>query len=68
MVYYLVEHVIFDQVQTVLIGESMDKHVEKYFEAGRATKAPWSRTLRNDEFFTPMALYIQEKKMEAIAD
>lgn len=39
MVYEAVEHVVFDHTRTVVLSESIMKHVDKYFEAGKAAEA-----------------------------
>lgn len=39
MTYDTVEHVILDQNRTVLFGNTMTKHADQYFEAGKAAKA-----------------------------
>lgn len=38
MVYDAVEHVILDATQMVRRGETIDKHLDKYFEANKATE------------------------------
>lgn len=39
VVYNTVEHVILDQIRTVVLGKTTTKHFEQYFESVKAAKA-----------------------------
>lgn len=48
MVYDAKEHIILYQTQTAVLGETIEKHMDKYFEAGKAAEAQGNRMLHND--------------------
>lgn len=68
MVYDAVEHVILNQIRMSVLAGTNNKHVEQYFEAGKATKALGKWLLRNDEFLAPISPFVQAQAIDAIAD
>lgn len=50
VVYEATKHVFLDEIRTALLGKTIDKHVKKYFERGKAGKAPAKTLLRNHGF------------------
>lgn len=50
-----------------MVGETIDKHVDKYFETGKAAEALDKRLLRNDGFLVPTALFVYARKKDAFA-
>lgn len=39
MVHDAMEHIILDHTRTAVFGEAIYKHVDNYFEAGKAVKS-----------------------------
>lgn len=48
--------------------ERIDQQVDNYFRFGKMAEAIGMRVLYNDNFFTPMALYITAKTLDVISD
>lgn len=67
VLYDAMKHVIFDQIETAVLGEIVEKHVDKQFEAGKASEAFAKMLLCNDEFPTQIASFAHEKIMDAIS-
>lgn len=49
MAHEAVERVIPNQIRTAVLAETIDRHVDKQFEAGKATEDLQKRMLRNDD-------------------
>lgn len=54
MVYNAIKQVILDQIETAVLGETLNDHFEQHFEAGRAAEALGKRSLRKDKFLSPI--------------
>lgn len=59
MVYDAGEHVTFGQIRKVVLRETIEKSVEKYFKAGKAAEALCKSLLHNYAFLTQIALLVQ---------
>lgn len=68
IVYDAVEHVITDQIKTVLLGDTINNHVAKFFEAGKTSKGLGKGLLCYDKFLAPKLSIVQTQTMEAITD
>lgn len=55
VMYGAVEQVILDQNRTAVLGKNIKKHVDQYFEAGKAVEPLGKRLLHNDGFLAPIA-------------
>lgn len=68
MMYGALENVILHKIRMAGIGGKIYKHVDKYFEASKATKELGKGFLRNEEFLAPKESFVQTRAVEAIAD
>lgn len=67
MVHGALHHFILDQIRTVVLWETIGKHVGKYFQASKAAAAV-KGLIRNDEYLAPIASFVQMKTMDEIAE
>lgn len=58
MVYYAVEHVIFNRIKTAVLGEIITKHFDQFLESGKAAEALVKKSLINDKSFAPVASFV----------
>lgn len=66
--YGTLQNVIYELVRKAVLDETIDKHVDKFFEAGRTIEAFDKSLLRNDETLVLIASYVETKAMDKIAD
>lgn len=68
MLYNALDHEIIDQTRTAMLGEMIEKHVDKYFEAGNAIKAFGSNLVPSDKLLGLIASSGPNETMTAPAD
>lgn len=66
--YSTMKHVVLDQIRTAVLGDRIEKHVEKYFEAGNVAEALRERLFPNKDFLTFIILLVQTNSIDGIAD
>lgn len=62
------EHFIIDHIRTCVLGETVEKHVDRYFQAVKATEQHGERLLRSKRFLAPIVSFVQTDSMDAITD
>lgn len=55
VIYDSLEHVVPDQIWTAVYSKTNDKHVDKYFEDGKAAEELSKRLLRKDKSLAVIA-------------
>lgn len=66
VVYNSMKYVILDQIRKSVLGKTIRKKVDKYFNSTKAVKALGRKILHNDNFLSPIASYVQEGTIDPI--
>lgn len=62
------EQVTLNQIETTVLGDTIDSYVGKYFEAGKATEAIGKRLLFQNYKLALIAPLFETKRMSAVVD
>lgn len=68
VVYGVAEQVLLDLIFQNLLGETMNKRISKYLEAGKAAKMSSGQLLANQAFMTPIATFVQRKATKSVTN
>lgn len=63
-----VQHLTLTQIRMEVLGETIEKQVESYFESGKVREELGKRFTSDDEFLSSIASFVQTKTTDEISD
>lgn len=62
------EHATFGEIAMALLGKTIDKHMNKKFDPGKASKPVQTKIFYNYYILAPVSLYVKTQLLAATAN